>query len=295
MRADLHMHSCYSSDGEFSPSELIAIAQDSNLDVVTLSDHESNQGVMEMLAAGEKAGIKVIPGIELNADINGDIAHILGLGIDPQSTRFTNYLDDFQKMENNISERLIKMFQKHFAMDFDYQEMLARCQAATWNLIPLVDELIHNPRYKNREEIKPYLPGGAKSDFPAGSFYWDFCSKGQPFYIPLDIHSYSFIIEEIHKDGGIAILAHPYNLFYERYDYLENMQAAGLDGIEAFSNYHDDKQNLWYYNYCKAHNLLVSGGSDFHGSYKPAVKMGEFGCENQEEVLAEILDVLLKN
>ena len=116
MRADLHMHSSYSTDGELAPHELIAIAKKSNLDVVTLSDHESNSGVPEMIAAGEKAGIKVIAGIELNAEVNGDIAHILGLGIDPYSQRFSHYLEDFLKMENNISERLIKMFQKEFSI-----------------------------------------------------------------------------------------------------------------------------------------------------------------------------------
>ena len=294
MRADLHIHSKYSSDGEKSPQELAAIAKSKNLAIIALCDHETTAGTKEMMEAAADLGITAIPGIELNGEIDGDIAHILGLGLDPESTRFDNNLAAFEEHDKDATDLMIRLFRDEFSMDFDFALMRGRCLAANWNMLPLVDELLTNPKYRNMEKIQTYLPGGEKSDFPAGSMYWDYCLKGQPLYIPPDIPNYKKVIEEIHQDGGIAILAHPFNLFYEQYEYLQAMKDAGLDGIEAYSNYHDDSQNAWYHQYCLEQGLLVSGGSDYHGAYKPHVVMGEFSCRNQEEVLADILKVLLK-
>jgi len=294
MRIDLHMHSHYSCDGEFSPTELAVMAKEKGLDMVALCDHDSFEGVKEMMEAGKNNGVKVIPAIELTAQINEDITHILGLNINPDSTRFSRHKENFENIERNSTSELIKMFQKEFDFAVDFDEMLERCNNAIYGLVPLVEELIRNPRYHKYDLVKPYLPGGERGDVALTNFYIDNCLKGGKFYIPLAIVSYQDIIEQIHQDGGIAIIAHPFNNFYQNYEYLDAMKKAGIDGIEAFSNYHNHEQNAWYYKYTKENGLLVSGGSDFHGAFKPTIQMGEFNCDIQNEALSDIVAVLTK-
>jgi len=293
MKIDLHMHSYHSCDGEHSPTKLIDIAKKSGIDVVALTDHDTKIGVKEMMLAGERQGIKVIPAIEVTAQLSGDFVHILAYNIDPESSRFDKHLEDFEAIERASTEELIRMFQREFDFDVDFDEMMERCDNAIYSLVPLVEELVRNPKYHGFEDVKPYLPGGPRGDLPVANFYMDKCQMGDKFYIYLDILTYRGAIEQIHADGGIAVLAHPFDKFFENYEYLHAMKEAGLDGIEVFSNYHDKKQNEWYHNYAKENGLLVCGGSDYHGYFKPNVKMGEFNCFSHDETFKEILRRLL--
>ena len=294
MKIDLHIHSNHSCDGQFSPTEIIEMAKEKNLDIVALSDHDSIDGVKEMLNAGAKAGIKVIPAIEISTQINQDSVHMLGLNINPNSDTFIRHRENFENIERASTAKLIKMFQKELEFDVDYDEMMERCNNAIYGLVPLVEEVISNPKYHKYDIIKPYLPGGERSDLALTNFYIDHCLKGGKFFIALDIPDYKETIKQIHQDGGIAVLAHPFNSFYKNYKYLNAMKQAGLDGIEVFSNYHEIEKNQWYYKYAKENGFLVSGGSDYHGSFKPSIELGEFNCDFQDEAFKDIVEVLLK-
>jgi len=280
MKIDLHLHSDRSCDGEQSPTQLIDLAKAKGLDVVSLTDHDTITGVKEMMSAGASAGIKVIPGIELSGQINEDPVHILGYDIDPDSVRFINYLEDFEKKEREATVETVKLFQKELDMDFDPKEMVDRCLNSMFALVPLLEELTTNKRYRDLDIVKPYLPGGDRADMVIANFYWDHCTKGKKFYVYLDVPDYKQLIDEVHNDGGLAILAHPLELFYENEDYLSAVIQDGIDGIEVYSSYHKRFQTLWYLDYAKKHDLLISGGSDYHGYFKPQVFMGDIDCED---------------
>ena len=92
-RFDLHMHSCYSSDGQFTPKELIEIAKDKGLKTIALSDHDCISGVKEMIRLGNEVGIEVIPAIECSTSIGYTDVHLLGYGIDLDNDYFQNLLE----------------------------------------------------------------------------------------------------------------------------------------------------------------------------------------------------------
>jgi len=288
MKIDLHLHSTYSCDGEYSPKELIDLAQAKGLKVLSLTDHDTIAGVKEMMTAGKPAGIKVVPGIELSGQINEDPVHILGYDINVDSLRFQDYLQDFEAKERAATKETVKLFKEELNMDFDEQEMVERCLNSMFALVPLIEELTSNERYKELEIVKPYLPGGSRADMVVANFYWDNCTKGERFYVYIDIPDYRLLIDEIHKDGGLAILAHPLKLFYQNEEYLQAFMAAGIDGIEVYSSYHEKHQTQWYLEYAKKQGLLISGGSDFHGYFKPRVYLGDIDCED-ETVFASLL------
>ena len=294
MKIDLHMHSKYSVDGQYEPQELIAIAKKAGLSVVALADHDTMLGVKEMIAAGEEAGIKVIPAIELTGQINGNFTHILGLNVDPESAYFSQHLRNFEELDRIASKKLIRMFQTELNMDFEFADMEKRCEEAMYPLVPLVEELTTNPKYRDLEIVQPYINNGPRSDVPTMNFFWDHCCKGGRFYIPYEIPTYKTLIEEIHQEGGLAIIAHPYDTYYRRNDLLELIKEAGADGLECYSNYHDAEMKQWYHDYAINNGLLISGGSDFHGDYKPTVFMGEFGCDDQDLILGPLIAKLLK-
>ena len=130
MKIDLHMHSSYSGDGEHSPEKLVMMAKELGIDVVALTDHDTINGVNEMLEAGKKHGIKVIPAIEISCQVCDNVTHILGYNINPNSKRFSEYLQNIIDMENAAIKENVILFKKVLDMDYDVDEMLKKCESA---------------------------------------------------------------------------------------------------------------------------------------------------------------------
>ena len=98
---DLHMHSYYSGDGQFSPEELIGIAKEKGLKTIALSDHDCIRGVKDMIKSGKEAGIEVIPAIECSTSIGYTDVHLLGYGIDVEDAYFKNLMEKTQVKSRN--------------------------------------------------------------------------------------------------------------------------------------------------------------------------------------------------
>jgi predicted metal-dependent phosphoesterase TrpH len=107
--------------------------------------------------------------------------------------------------------------------------------------------------------------------------------------LPVPYPEAQAVIDRIHAYGGIAVLAHPGVAFYHREALLDELYHDGIDGIEVFTTYHDEKERQFFKTYAKKRKLFISGGSDFHGSYKPNIRMGEFGMQAEEQPLLEPL------
>lgn len=292
---DLHMHSCYSGDGEFTPRELVQFVKEANLKTVALSDHNTPLGIDEMIEEGKKNDILVIPAIEFDTLFHDLEVHVLGYNID-----YT--LPYFQKIGASLNERKQESLQKrvdklnaYYHMDLDLKKILEEYgDEHTWQSV--VKAILEDPRYKDRPEFKEYQPGGRRSQPAAVNFYWDNCSAGTPCYVFIEYPSLEETVRIIHEAGGIAVLAHPWKNFYQREDRLKDATANGIDGIEAYSNYHEHFHNTYYETYCKLHGLLMTCGSDFHGGTKPNICLGEYGYEKSdgEEILHNFMKAIQK-
>lgn len=292
-RFDLHMHSCYSSDGQFTPKELIEIAKDKGLKTIALSDHDCISGVKEMIRLGNEVGIEVIPAIECSTSIGYTDVHLLGYGIDLDNDYFQNLLEKTQvKSRNAFSTRCDKLRAK-YGVEIDEEAILKEANGKNpWFV--MCTHMFNDPRYQDIPDFKDYIPGGKRSDPAPVNFFWDKCQYGSDLFVYVPMPDFVESVQKIHEAGGLAIVAHPFTTFYKNDEMLKILLDSGVDGIEAYSNYHTPEQNVYYENLAKEHHLLITCGSDFHGEKKPSIEMGEYGLEKDGSVWLERIKEKIK-
>lgn len=294
-RIDLHMHSYYSDDGEFTPAQLVKKCKDAGIQVMAVADHNCARANAEVRMEANKAGIRYISAIEIDCTYKGVNLHVLGYGIDDEHP-------DFADIENNIKKQNVKasmeMLEKTRMMGFDVSEQEMK-QLAAHNFDPDVwtgemfgEVLLAKSEYQNHPLFQSYREGGERSDNPYVNFYWDFYSQGKPCYAEVIFPDLQEVVNIIHKHHGYAVLAHPGMNLKGHRELLDDMLATGLDGIEAFSNYHDEKVCHEFYDQAMKHHLFVTCGSDFHGKTKPSIALGKHGCFLDDAAMLEQIQPL---
>lgn len=254
---DLHTHST-SSDGSMSPEEVVRHAAQKGLAAIAVTDHDTVEGIEEALAAGEEAGIEVIPGLEISVDFKPEM-HILGYFFNGTHQNIRGTLADLRA---GRERRNVKIIDKLNEMGMDITMEEARAIAFRG--------IVGRPHIARALMNKGYV--GSIHD----AFDRYLCS-GCPAYFRREELSPEDGIREILKAGGIPVLAHP--IYLERSlskldELLSHLVRLGIRGIEAYyaENSVEDTGNLL--RLAIKHNLLVTGGSDFHGTYKPHIEIG---------------------
>lgn len=287
---DLHMHSRYSDDGEFTPSGLMAQCAEEGMHLVSVTDHNCAKANAEAAKAAKEKGIAYLPGIEIDCTCKGINLHVLGYGINYQS-------HDFEKIEKHIADQSIQdsldRLAKTQALGFSVTEkdMLPLSKnnywQGLWNGELFAEVLLAMPEYTAHPLLKPYRPGGERSDNPYVNFYWDYYAQGKPCYVKSDYPAMEEIIEIIHSNHGAAVLAHPGVNLKGKEFLLDDILKLGLDGIEAYSSYHSPKQADYFYRAARGKHIFVTCGSDYHGKTKPAIRMGQHNCPIPWEEIAQ--------
>ncbi len=262
MLIDLHMHTNY-SDGSYSPEELIDYVSGRDLGIIAVTDHDETGGVIPAREYGKKRGVEVIPGVELSIDIELTGAahlHLLGLMFDPGNVTLKNELAQLKKARE---ERAFMIVQK-------LREAGLPIEAG--DLVDAVGQGSAGRPHIAEILIKKGVVGDIYEAFST------YLSKGRPGYVPKKKLKLAPAIELIHGAGGLAILAHPVSLKCKTYrelgEKIIEMKSVGLDGIEAYYPGHDKYLTKWLVTFAGKNHLLLSGGSDFHGSAKPDVEPG---------------------
>jgi predicted metal-dependent phosphoesterase TrpH len=269
--ADLHVHST-ASDGRLGPVELIRLADASQLAVVAITDHDT---VAALPAAAKAAGqfplLRFVPGIEISARFAGGTLHILGLGIDPTSPAIRTLCDSLQQARNSRNPKIIQKLGE-LGMNITLQDVLAEIKPTAG-----LAESSSQGQVVGRLHIAGALvrKGYVKTTAQAFEKYIGF--KG-PAFIDKETLEPRQAIEAIHAAAGLAMLAHPPLLGYTNFAQLErivqDLVHAGLDGIECYHSESSAIQTRQCLNLARRHHLAISGGSDFHGLYKPGVQLG---------------------
>lgn len=286
---DLHMHSRYSDDGEYTASELVEKCAEAGVRVMSVTDHNCAKANEEAQRAAEKKGIRYIPGIEIDCTHRNVNFHVLGYGIDFR-------IDDFEKIEKDIADQSeqasLERLEKTRALGFTQvmeKDLFTLSEnnywSKSWTGEMFAEVLLAMPEYAEHPLLKPYRPGEARSDNPYVNFYWDYYSQGKPCYVETDFPSMEEIIDTIHRNRGVAVLAHPGVNLKGREELLEDIVKLGIDGIEAFSSYHSPKQAQRFYRAAREQGIFVTSGSDYHGKTKPAIEIGGHGGKAAHEEL----------
>lgn len=272
---DLHMHSIISGDADYTVKQLLTLARQAKLEVVSITDHNKIGSVKEAQKLFGEQGISVISGVEIDCEFRGLNIHILGYHIDVDSPLFQSIEQNYHEQDVKVTWQMVAKLSEIFGIEFDYN--LLRNMAKNDVIIPedVADVLIQDSRYSHMNWMKPYLPGGLRSDNPNVNFYWDMMAQGRVAHVEMKLPSAAEIIDVIHQTGGIAIIAHPGNNFKKRMDLFKDLiEHTKVDGIEVCSSYHSEAQTREFYQIAKSHGLLMTCGSDFHGKNKPSIAMG---------------------
>ena len=289
---DLHMHSCYSEDGEYSPEQLVNQCALLGMNMISVTDHNSVHANAAARAAAGMFGITCISGIEIDCTQDHVNFHVLGYGMDDRS-------EDFAGIEQNLRdqcmhaslERLEKMqiLGFHVTEDELWSKSKDNYWKEMWTGELFAEVLLAKPEYRDHPLLLPYRPGGSRSDNPYVNFYWDYCSQGKLCYVRMEYPSMRQAIDIIHRNGGTAVLAHPGISLRGHEDLLNEILSLGIDGVEAFSSYHTAEQLLEFYMTAKKRGLFVTCGSDYHGKTKPSIHLGEHGSLlSAEELEAQL-------
>jgi len=143
--------------------------------------------------------------------------------------------------------------------------------------------LLSRSEYDTDKRLDPFRAGGVRSDMPYFNFYCDFCTPGKPAFIEADHPDLSDIIDVIKTTGGIPVLAHPGGTLNTPEEQLLPILNRGVEGIEAFSNYHTPDILQYYVKKAEEYSVFVTCGSDFHGKNKPAIELGGISCDGFEQ------------
>ncbi len=267
MASDLHMHTNY-SDGVLSPEDLIDAARNAKLRYIAITDHDTVDGVMHLYESNliPSRNPYVIPGIEFSAHHPERSIHILGYNIDIYNRVLRDTLNEVVEARwSRFSQMVEKLQQLGYAItEADVLRFAGESKAIS------------------RSHVAQAMV--AKGFFPTVSKVFDeVLEKGKPAYV----HHYRLEVEEIisliHETGGIAVLAHPKLIGDD--DIVKSVIQQGIDGLEVFYPQHDQEDTERYMELAKSYNLLMSGGSDFHGI--PSRFPNELGIFTIEDSYAE--------
>lgn len=279
---DLHMHSMYSDDGEYTPTQLVDMCHEAGVKIMAIADHNWVKANEEAKKHADELGMTYIPAIEIDCTYKGVNLHVLGYGIDNQEV-FNQLGEDIEKQEIACSMKKLELTNA-LGFDLKKEQLDALSTNGVYTGEMFGEALLNDSRYEDHELLKPYRQGGERSDNPYVNFYWDYYAQGKPCYTEIHFPTLEETIQLIHQHGGVALLAHPGNNLKGQFELFDEMVALGLDGVECFSSYHTTETNEYFYNKAKELNVLYTCGSDFHGKTKPSIYLGENGCLNPQEI-----------
>lgn len=243
MLADLHTHSTF-SDGKYTPEELVQAAREHNIGYLAITDHDSCNGVEAAKKAAAGSNVKIIPGVELGTQYDEHSVHILGYFIDIHNIPL---LTKMNEMRHAREHRLQKILEKLAGLGY-YIEVEA-CDP------------------KNRAVGRPHV---AKALVKKGYFtsvqevFDKLLHQGGPAYVPQPKLAPDEAIQLLHDAGGLAVLAHPSEL-NDKILVNELLNKFKFDGIEVYHPSADKKDTKYWQQTAEEKQLLISGGSDFHG------------------------------
>lgn len=277
---DLHMHSNY-SDGSLTPAELLEMAEEKNLKLISITDHnriDAYSDLKDPAVRGRFTG-KIISGTECSTTINGQAVELLCYGAEPELLQ--DYLEEnYRVKQKNTPSELEVLYTS-------YKERGIRLDLP---MSAYSKEKYTSPRRfifallrANEENKKYFLDPANMNDVPP--FYRkELFNEKSPLFVD---YSCFFpkpdeLIKVLHDAGGKVFLAHCYLYTEAITDHLlEIAQRYKLDGIECYYTSFNPEQTAYLVDLCKANKLLISGGSDFHGAIRPQVQMGALSTDPQ--------------
>lgn len=271
---DLHVHS-NASDGSFPPAEVVRYAKEGGLRAMALTDHDTVDGLPEAVAAGERLGVEVIPGVEISAQFPSGTMHILGLFVDYHNGLLDQRLAVLKQARIDRNPQIIE---KLNALGIPIT--MAR-----------VEEISGGGQVGRPHIARALMEMGVIRNLQEA--FDKYLGWHKPAYVSKFRFPPDQALTMIREAQGIPVLAHPFTLGLGSYplkNLIIELKGLGLAGLEVFYSEHTPEQEALYLKLARELNLLISGGSDYHGLNKPEITLGSMPC--QEKLTYPLVEAL---
>jgi predicted metal-dependent phosphoesterase TrpH len=251
---DLHTHTT-ASDGTYAPRELVAEAASRGVRVLAITDHDSTEGLAEALAEAERRRpLEIVPGIEINCDVEGAEIHVLGYLMDWHAPWFQDFCGEQRRERRARVHRMVERLAA-IGMPLEADEVFAIVKEGSAGRPHVAQVMVAHGYVRTvREAFDKYL------------------GSGKPGHVPRKKVTPEDAVRIVRKAGGVPVFAHPG--LADRDELIPGLIAAGLMGIECYYTEHSAAQRASYLQICKDHDLVATGGSDFHGPKVRAATLG---------------------
>lgn len=245
MFADLHTHTSR-SDGMLSPTDLVGKAADRGLRVLSVTDHDTVDGVEAATRAAERRGLTLLPGVELSVTLNGSELHLLAYGFEPAHSGLRSYLQEMQAARRRRAWKMVERLRTHG--------------------LEVEDEQLRSVIEDTAAAGRPHLASAlvrAGHVSSTGEAFDRYLGRDGPGFVAKPEVPVADALTVVHEAGGVGVLAHPGH--WTSSADIRALCAAGLDGLELYHRSHGASLRRYYRRLAESYDLLVTGGSDYHG------------------------------
>lgn len=261
---DLHIHST-ASDGSLTPLQILTLARDTGVRAISLTDHDSIEGIKEIQDQLHAFPLEFITGVEISCEpprhfeAVGSV-HLLGYGFSLYDRHLNQILATAKNARENRNPKIVHKLQQ-MGVDITMAALEARFGTGQ----------IGRPHIAELMVEKGVVPSFRKA-------FDDFLANGKPAYVDKFKVPCRTAIQTLLDAGGIPVLAHPGLLEFNGSEdlavFVDTLVGYGLQGIEVFYTEHDPHKTAYFASLARQKKILVTGGSDFHGSFNKGVKLG---------------------
>ena len=242
---DLHMHSTF-SDGNLVVKDLIDFCHSQGLTAIAVTDHDNIDSFEEGKDYARQVGLEFIPGVEISSALDGSDIHILGYLFDHTHLRLNRTLVELRERRKVRAQEIVRRLQEK-GITLTYESILARAHGGSIGRAHIASQLLEEEYVSSfQEAFSKYLGSDVEMMSELDG------AKLTP----------SAAIRLILEAGGIPVLAHPSKT--NRDDLLDTLVECGLKGIETYCHGQTQATLQKYRDYARKHNLICSGGADFH-------------------------------
>lgn len=262
-KVDFHVHTNF-SDGLLSPKAVVKRASNNGVSILAITDHDTIDGISEAIEESKLHNIKIIPGIELSTNYNGESIHVLGYFKDDsyKEKEFVEFLDKIKNRRIHRAKEMIQKLKDVFNIKIKFEDVI---------------------KYGENVVARPHI---AKAIIDAGYPYTqdyifdNFIGKGKPAYIETTKITVKEGVDLLHKYNAIVFLAHPILINNSNISDFLQFNFDGIEGVYFLNSKTQEKELL---DFANKNNLLVSAGSDCHGDFINDTRHGDIGDMNLDE------------
>lgn len=262
-KVDFHVHTNF-SDGLLNPKDVVKRASKNGVSILAITDHDTIDGISEAIEESKLHNIKIIPGIELSTNYNGESIHVLGYFKDDsyKEKEFVEFLDKIKNRRIHRAKEMIQKLKDIFNIEIKFEDVI---------------------KYGENVIARPHI---AKAIIDAGYPYTqdyifdNFIGKGKPAYIETTKITVKEGVDLLHKYNALVFLAHPILINNSNISDFLKFNFDGIEGVYFLNSKTQEKELL---NFASKNNLLVSAGSDCHGDFINDSRHGDIGDMNLDE------------